>query len=87
MTQLLKIFIGFTAIISMTSCGYTSTEDDKHPDMPVFPEHTNPNIKIEALGMKIDSIYDIGNDKLLLQLTFMTMKSLMVNTLQLWIIT
>jgi len=39
------------------SCGYTETEDDKYPEMPVFPEHSNVDMSIESLNRKIDALY------------------------------
>ena len=39
-TSLIFIFI-------FISCGYQKTEEDKHPEIPVFPEHTNHKIAIK----------------------------------------
>jgi len=47
------------------SCGYSKTEDDKYPDMPVFPKHSSSNISISSLGMKIYSLYDYGNNDMI----------------------
>ena len=41
----------------LLSCGYTKTENDKYPEIPYFPKHTNPEIEIVSLGYKIGSIY------------------------------
>jgi len=36
------------AVLLFQSCGYRFTEDDKHPQLPIFPKHTNSAMHIEA---------------------------------------
>lgn len=40
-------------MLFLSSCGYTKTEDDRYPEMPIFPKTTNENILIsEAILYK-----------------------------------
>ncbi len=43
--------------LMILSCSNIKTEEDKHPDMPFFPKHTNSEIEITSLGYHIDSLY------------------------------
>jgi len=38
--------------VFILSCGYAEKETDKHPDLPLFPEHTNAKFKIKELPYK-----------------------------------
>ena len=38
------------------SCGYQKTEEDKHPEIPVFPEHTNNKISIKQFNINLIDI-------------------------------
>ncbi|WP_108867963.1 hypothetical protein [Aquimarina aquimarini] len=62
------IFFAITAII--ISCGYTKTEDDKFPNMAVFPESSNPEITIKPLKMKMYDMYSSNNATLFAAVNF-----------------
>jgi len=49
----------------LIGCGYTTTEDDKYPEIPVFPYHSNSNISLKPTGMLIDTIFNGSNGELL----------------------
>ena len=38
------------------SCGYQKTEEDKHPEIPIFPEHTNNKISIKQFTTNLIDI-------------------------------
>lgn len=61
MNKIIKHSFFILIPLLIISCGYTKTEDDKHPDMPVYPLHTNPKITIKPLDIKIDTIYRFNN--------------------------
>ncbi len=44
-----KIITWFIIILIFASCGYHKPEEDKHPDLPLFPNHTNNKISIKQL--------------------------------------
>ena len=56
-------------LLALQGCGFRPVEGDKHPEIPVFPEHTNENVEItrlidEELGevqMAAGRYYAIGN--------------------------
>lgn len=54
------------------SCGYTDTEDDKFPEMPVFPEHSNLQMSIVSLSKKIDNLYPYGEDTFIASIKYIT---------------
>lgn len=47
-------FLIFTLIF--ISCGYQKTEEDKHPEIPVFPKHTNNKISIKQFTPTLRNI-------------------------------
>lgn len=55
-------------ILSIFSCGYEKTENDKYPDLPLFPDIINSNFEIikfpyrsyKYLGMVNGNLYTIG---------------------------
>lgn len=56
-----NIFYGVFLLL-IVSCGYRTPEEDKHPDLPIFPEHTNASIQItpfswEANGLQFNDNY------------------------------
>lgn len=38
------------------SCGYQKTEEDKHPEIPIFPKHTNNKISIKEFPFYLTNI-------------------------------
>lgn len=62
MHRLIKSITSLIINTLLISCGYTKTEDDKFPNMPVFPLHSNPEITIKPIGMKLDTLYSSGED-------------------------
>ncbi len=42
-TKIRPLSVALSAIM-LFSCGYKKVEGDKHPDIPLFPDHTNPKI-------------------------------------------
>ncbi|QDO92589.1 hypothetical protein FNB79_00860 [Formosa sediminum] len=56
MKTLLKL-LSITALIVLWSCGYKNTEKDKHPDLPIFPEHTNNKINIKPFPFITTDLY------------------------------
>ncbi|MFD1016185.1 hypothetical protein [Winogradskyella rapida] len=43
-------------IFLFNSCGYQQTEEDKYPEIPVFPEHTNSKISITEFPYTLTNI-------------------------------
>jgi len=43
-------------IFLFNSCGYQKTEHDKHPEIPIFPEHTNNKIAITEFPYNLTNI-------------------------------
>jgi len=55
MNNTLRIaFLIFVFILN--SCGYQKTEEDKYPEIPVFPEHTNNKISIKEFPFYLTNI-------------------------------
>ncbi|WP_299780245.1 hypothetical protein [uncultured Formosa sp.] len=44
-------------LTTLTSCGYKTTETDKHPEIPVFPKHTNSKINITSFPFLTTDLY------------------------------
>jgi len=40
----------------LNSCGYQKAEEDKHPEIPVFPKHTNNKISIKEFPFHLRNI-------------------------------
>lgn len=51
-----KIVFIFIVSLLLFSCGYKSAEGDKHPDIPLFPAHTNTNVKISRLPVNNEGL-------------------------------
>ncbi|MBP1840777.1 hypothetical protein [Formosa algae] len=77
-TFLIVIFI-------FNSCGYQRTEEDKHPEIPIFPKHTNNKISIKEFpfyltNIKYNQKHVFANNKngdwLILDRKFNTIKQL-----------
>jgi len=63
--------IYLSSCIILLSCGYTKAEDDKFPDMPVFPEHTNEGLEIASLGMRLETLYNYREDNVIASARYM----------------
>ncbi len=73
---LLKNYVYLVLLIFIfISCGYTETEDDKFPDMPVFPEHSNPEVSIEPLTRTIDVLYDYDEQNFIASIKYLYKES------------
>ncbi|WP_103865063.1 hypothetical protein [Aquimarina sp. I32.4] len=55
--------------IVAVSCGYTKTEEDKHPDMPIFPEHTSNVLKLVKVRCNSGLLYRIDDQLLTFMVT------------------
>ncbi len=53
----MKRLLGPLVFLLITSCGYQSPEEDKHPDVPIFPKHTNSAVEINPFSMDVSSIH------------------------------
>ncbi|WP_271766032.1 hypothetical protein [Aquimarina algiphila] len=70
MNLIVKGIVFFIITTIVISCGYTKTEDDKFPDMEVFPENSNTEIAIQPLKMKIYDMYSSNNATLYAAVNF-----------------
>lgn len=70
--RLERSLILFQTIVSLffLSCGYTKTENDKYPDMPLFPKHTNPELSIKTLEKTINSLYLYRGETFISSITY-----------------
>ncbi|WP_405352202.1 hypothetical protein [Nonlabens sp. Asnod3-H03] len=65
--RLLKLYNVFCLLLTislLTSCGYSTTEDDKYPDMAEFPEVDGTGIELEKYHINFEEVYVIGDDLL-----------------------
>lgn len=65
--RLLKLYNVFRLLLTislLTSCGYSTTEDDKYPDMAEFPELDGIGIELEKYHIDFEEVYIIGDDLL-----------------------
>ncbi len=66
-----KYILGFIIVflLLVVGCGYTKTEDDKYPDMPVFPEHTSKTLKLVELRCNSANLYSIDGQLMTFMVT------------------
>ena len=43
-------------VLIFNSCGYQKTEEDRHPEIPIFPKHTNNKISIKEFPFYLTNI-------------------------------
>ena len=53
----LKFFCLLILLFLINSCGYKKPEEDKFPDLPTFPKHTNQKIEIVNFPYVTGKIY------------------------------